>query len=27
VKEREKPRSINIEMLKKELVRQGAWLG
>jgi ribulose 1,5-bisphosphate synthetase/thiazole synthase len=27
VKDREKPRSINIEMLKKELVSQGAWLG
>jgi len=27
VKEREKPRNINIEMLKKELVGQGAWLG
>ena len=27
VKERETPRSINVEILKKELLRQGAWLG
>jgi hypothetical protein len=27
VREREKPRSIDTEMLKKELIRQGAWLG